>query len=104
MTCGTTELSWSTGATKATTETKLRVQLVRANAFYLRLSCCFLLLVLLANCGIDHILKERRKRHEQSTKLIVHYKIYCNESSLVDRNYDDSKEQSRTYLKSPVSK
>ena len=29
---------WSTGAIKATTETKLRVQLVRANAFYLRLS------------------------------------------------------------------
>ena len=27
MTCGTPELSWSTGATKATTETKLRVQL-----------------------------------------------------------------------------
>ena len=38
MTCGTTELGWSTGAIKATTETKLSVQLVRANAFYLRLS------------------------------------------------------------------
>ena len=61
MTCGTTELSRSTGAIKATTETKLRLQLVRANAFCLRLSWCFLLLVLLANCGIDHILKERRK-------------------------------------------
>ena len=41
--------------------------------------------MLLAKCGIDHILKERRKRHEQITKLKVHYKIYCNESAQVAR-------------------
>ena len=93
VTCGTPELGWRTGAAKTTTERKLPVP--RANAFSLRLSqdrmsyyhslwswlsWCFLLLVLLANCGIGHILKERRKRHQQSTKLKVHYKIYCNEN------------------------
>ena len=34
-----------------------------------------------SNLNYDWSLKERRKRHQQSTKLKVHYKIYCNENS-----------------------
>ena len=62
---------------------------VRTSSGYIHLM--FFLLVLSANCGIDHILKERRKWHERSTKLQGLWELLS--GTYYDRNYDNSKEQ-----------